>query len=312
MRTRKLSARLQLFGSGLSFGLMAALARLGSRDAGGFSAQQMAVIRFGVGMALMLAIFRIRPGTFRPVRHRLLVTRGILGALAAVLYFIALSRIPASVATMLNNTFPVWATLLSLFTIGERPSIHLAVALAVVTCGVALVLGPGSTGLGLGIGEIAGFASALIGAAAVTSVRALRATDNAPTIFFAFCAGGLAVSVPFSFTAWPGGWTAWAIAIGVGLSSTIAQLLMTEAYGALTVPEAALWQQLTPVAAYGWALFILGERLSTLGTIGIALGVIGVAYGTAFGYGTTAAVLPAVATDAVESAERLDRVDPAA
>jgi drug/metabolite transporter (DMT)-like permease len=291
---------------------MAALARLGSRDAGGFSAQQMAVIRFSVGMGLMLAIFWTRPGTFRPVRHRLLVTRGILGAVAAVLYFVALSRIPAGVAAMINNTFPVWATLLSLFTIGERPSFHLAIALTVVTCGVALVIGPGSSGLGLGIGEIAAFASALLGAGAVTSVRALRATDNAPTIFFAFCVGGLAVSLPFSFTAWPSGWFAWSIALGVGVSSSVAQLLMTEAYGALTVPEAALWQQLTPVAAYACGLFILGEHLSTLGTIGILLGVLGVAYGTAFGYGTGAVAMPHAAAERAKGSADLERVDPAA
>jgi drug/metabolite transporter (DMT)-like permease len=309
----KLTARLQLFGSGLCFGLMAALARLGSRDAGGFSAQQLAVVRFGVGIGLILALFWARPGTFRPVRHRLLVTRGVLGALAAVLYFVALARIPASVATLLNNTFPVWATLLSLFTVGERPGLHLAIALAVVTCGVVLVLGPGSSGLGIGIGEAAGLASALVGAGAVTSVRALRATDNAPTIFFAFCLGGLAVSAPFSFTAWPSGWLPWSIAIGVGVSSTFAQLLMTEAYGALTVPEAALWQQLTPLAATIWALFILDERLSSLGMIGIVVGVIGVAYGTAFGYGTRAVVLrPEAATDVARRAEDLERVDPAA
>ena len=211
---------------------------------------------------------------------------------------------PAASTAALAGAPPRRAAFLYLGLAGLFP-----IALAVATAGVVLVIGPGSS-VGLGLGEVAGLASALVGAGAVTSVRALRATDNAPTIFFAFCLGGLAVSVPFAFTAWPGGWAAWSIAIGVGVSSFFAQILMTEAYGALTVPEAALWQQLTPVAAYGWALAIMGERISTLGTVGIILGVIGVAYGTAFGYGGSAVVLSPA--EAEERARQPDRVDPAA
>lgn len=301
MRARKLAARAQLFASGLCFGLMAALARLGSRDGSGFTAAQMTTVRFALGAGLTLALFRLRPGTFRPVRHRLLVTRGALGGLGILLYFVALSRISAGEATLLNNTFPVLATALSFYTLGERPTIHLAIALLVVTFGVYLVIGPGSMSLGLGTGELAGIASAVLAAGAVTSIRALRATDNAPTIFFAFCLGGLAVSVPFSFDAWPSALVLWGVAIAVGLLSFAGQLLMTQAYGALTVAEAALWQQLTPVAGYGWALLLLHERLSRLGAIGVLLGVGGIAYGSVLGQRPADEARPAP----------LERVDPA-
>jgi len=304
VRARKLAARGQLFAAGLLFGLMAALARLGSRGGGGFSAAQMSTVRFAVGIALTLGLFRLRPGTFRPVRHRLLVTRGALGGVAVLLYFVALARIPAGEATLLNNTFPVIATILSFYTLGERPTVHLAVALAVVTAGVFLVVGPGSGSLGLGVGELAGIASAFLGAGAVTSIRALRATDNAPTIFFAFCVGGLAVSLPFSLGAWPGGALAWGLAVAVGVLSFFAQILMTHAYGALTVAEAALWQQLTPVASYLWALGILDERLSALAVLGVLLGAAGVAYGTVLGHRPAGAA-------AVEVTRVLEPVDPA-
>ena len=303
MRRHLLSARAQLFGSAVFFGLMAALARLGTRDAGGFTAPQMATVRFAIGTALALALFRLRPGTFRPVRHRLLITRGALGALAALLYFVALSRIPAGEATLLNNTFPVFATILSIYTLGERPTIHLAIALAVVTGGVFLVVGPGSGSFGVGLGEVAGILSALLGAGAITSIRALRATDNAPTIFFVFCLGGLVVSAPLAFGSWPAGALPWAIAAAVGVSSFFAQILMTQAYGALTVPEAALWQQLTPVASYLWALGLLDERLSRLGVVGILLGGLGVAYGTVFGHRPAGGRPGRAAADEVERAD---------
>ncbi len=58
---------------------------------------------------------------------------------------------------------------------------------------------------------------------------------------------------------------------------------MTEAYGQLSVPEAALWQQLTPIASYLWG-FALGERITAWTAVGILLGVGGVVYGSVLGH----------------------------
>ena len=82
--------------------------------------------------------------------------------------------------------------------------------------------------------------------------------------------------------AWPGGAVPWVAALGVGLSSFAAQILMTEAYGALSVAEAAIWQQLTPIAAFAWAL-TLGERVTPLTMVGVTLGIAGIVYGTIWG-----------------------------
>ena len=242
----------------------------------------MATVRFAVGTALIAAYFRARPGTFRPVRHRLLVTRGALGGLAALLYFVSLSRLPAAEATLVNNTFPI---------LGDaRLDLRAARAAAASPrrsagdrrLGMLLVLRPTGS-VGLGLGALAAIAGALVAGVSATSIRALRATDNAPTIFFAFSVGGLLVSFPLSLGHWTTDPTLWGIALATAVVSTGGQLLMTAAYGALTVAEAALWQQLTPVAAYLWALAILGEQLSLAGACGILLGAAGVAYGTAFG-----------------------------
>ena len=277
-----MGARTQSFASAMLFGVMAALTRIATQ--GGFSAGQIALIRFAAGIGLTLTLFAARPGTFAPVQHRLLFTRGALGGLAAFLYFVALSRIPAGEATLLNNTFPILATVIAFFTLRERPTVHLALGLVVASIGVFLVLGGGTGSFGLGWGELAGIASAILGAGAVNAIRALRATDNAPTIFFAFCVGGLIVSVPFALGTWPSHLGLWALALlGVGGSSFGAQMLMTQAYGGLSVPEAAIWQQLTPVASYLWALLLLDEHLAPLGMLGVLLGVAGVVYGSVLG-----------------------------
>ncbi|HEU4535171.1 MAG TPA: DMT family transporter, partial [Polyangiaceae bacterium] len=206
------------------FGLSALLARLAAL--GGMTGGQVTLVRFGVGIAVVLALFRARPGTFRPVRYGLLASRGLFGGIAALLYFLALARIPAGEATLLNNTFPIWALVLSFFLLHERPTLHLAIALAVASAGVFLVLGGGQMSFHLGGGELLAIVSAVFGGAAVTSIRALRATDNAPTIFFAFAVGGFLVALPYAFHAWTAAPAPWAAALGVGLTAFLAQLFM--------------------------------------------------------------------------------------
>jgi drug/metabolite transporter (DMT)-like permease len=274
-------ARLLLFAAGVLFGLLAVLARTASTT--GLAPGQVATVRFGFGALLTLGLFRLRPGSWRPVNRPLLVTRGVLGGLAAFLYFVALSLIPAGQATLLNNTFPVIAVGISYFTLHERPTLHLLVALALTSAGVFLVLGGGQADLALGWGQLVGIASAFLGAGAVTSIRALRATDNAPTIFLFFTVGGLLVSLPFALGPWTSAPGPWAAAVGAGLVSFLAQMAMTEAYGALTVAEAAVWQQLTPVASYLWAWTLLQERVSPIGALGVAIGILGVIYGSVLG-----------------------------
>ena len=288
----RVRARTLLFGAGVLFGLSAVLAKLASRggatgDGHGapaaMSGGQVTLVRFLVGLLAVGTLFVVRPGTFRPVRHGLLVSRGLFGGVAALLYFLSIALIPAGEATLLNNTFPIWAVLISFFLLGERPTFHLAVALLIASVGVFLVLGGGELTFGLGPGELLGITSAIFGGAAVTSIRALRATDNAPTIFFAMAVGGALVSIPFGFAPWPTDATPWLAAGGVGLVAFLAQLLMTEAYGALSVPEAALWQQLTPIASFAWALGI-GERLTGMAAVGVLLGIAGVVYGSLLGH----------------------------
>jgi len=276
-------ARWFLFGAGVLFGLSAVLAKLATRGPGGMTGPQVTTVRFVLGLTFILALFRLRPGTFRPVRGRLLVARGLFGGVAALLYFVAISRIAPGEATLLNNTFPIWAVVVSFFALGERPTVHLAFALAVASAGVFLVLGGGRSSFHLGPGQAIALLSGLFGGAAVTAIRALRSTDNAPTIFFAFTIGALGVSAPFAGGPWPTSAAAWLPAVGVGVVAFGAQLLMTEAYGELSVPEAAVWQQLTPIASYGWSL-TLGERLTPSTVVGVLLGTAGIVYAAVLGH----------------------------
>ena len=276
-------ARAALLGSAGCFGLMAVLARLLARPEMGFSAGQLAVLRFGVGILVCLGVFWVRPGLYSPRNYKVLISRGITGGLVVVLYFDALARIPAGEAGILYNLFPVIATGMALVVFRERPTWHLLVAVLLASAGVVLVLGQGTLALGLGRGELAALAAAIFAAMSAIAIRKARPDHNSTIIFFYFSLVGLPVVAPFALGRWPRAPLAWGVGLVMSLAALGAQVLMAEAYGTLSIAEAAVWLQLTPVATYLLALPLLGEPVTAPGLAGVLLTVAGVAYGTLLG-----------------------------
>ncbi|WLT30382.1 DMT family transporter [Geothrix sp. PMB-07] len=284
-QSRRLLARMELAGAALCFGLMAILTRRLTLPDMGFSAGHLAVLRFVVGALVSLAVFGLVPGLYRPSNHRLLVARGLSGGAVVALYFYALAHIPAGEAGILYNIYPVIATALSLVLLRERPSVHLWLALLTASLGVMLVLGQGHLGAGirLGAGELAALGAAVFAATSANAIRAVRHSDNAATIYFYFCLAGLPVVLPFALTPLPGGWMPWGLAGLMSLLAYAGQMLMSDAYGTLSVSEASVWLQLLPIFQFLLAVPLLGERVSSWGLAGVLITVAGVAYGTAFG-----------------------------
>jgi len=280
-------SRLELFMAAVLFGLVAVLTRRAAL--GGFGAGQLATLRFSVGALASVAYFAARKGSFVGARRMPLVVRGLAGGVAVVLYFVSLALIPAGEATLLNNLYPVLTTVLAIFTLGERPTIHLAGALALTTVGVVLVLGGDGLHMGFGWGELAGLLSSLFGAVAVAAIRAARLPGgdrpaaNTVTVFFALTMGGLIVAWPFALQAWPTSGPLWGLALGAAFASLGAQLLMTHALGFLAIPEASIWQQLAPVMSFLWGAVLLAEPVSGATMAGVATAGLGVVYGAVLG-----------------------------
>ena len=281
--SRPFLARAALLGSAVCFGLMAVLARLLTRPEMGFTPGQLAVLRFGVGVVVCLGAFRVWPGLYAPRNLKILILRGISGGLVVVLDFDALAHIRAGEAGLIYNLFPVFASLMALYVFKERPTVHLFLAVLAASAGVVLVLGQGSLVFRVGRGELAALAAALFAAASAIAIRQARPENNATVIFFFFSLVGLPVVAPFALDPWPRVPLAWAVGVVMSLAALGAQVLMAEAYGTLSITEAAIWLQLTPIATYLLALPLLGEPVTAFGLAGILLTVAGVAYGTAWG-----------------------------
>src|SRR5262249_6622221 len=150
-----------------------------------------------------------------------------------------------------NYTAPVFTAVWAWLFLGERISATTLLALATTTTGVALVMignAPPGT-LALGTWQLVGVMSAVLSGAAVATIREVRKTDGPWELFAAFCvAGAIFTGIPAARH-----WVAptsveWALLVGVGVTSVIAQLMMTWALGDLPAAVAGVLFQLTPVS----------------------------------------------------------------
>ncbi len=257
---------------------MAVLAKLASARLPG---PEVAFVRFLVGVgAWAVASLRVR---MRARNKWGLFLRGAYGGSAVLLYFLAIAHLPVGIATLLNYTAPVFTAVYAAVVLGEAITAATLGALALTTVGVVLVIvgtsPPGS--LGLGPWQLVGLASAMLSGAAVATIREVRKTDGAWEIFAAFCLAGALITGPPAVLGWvsprPVEWMELA---GVGLTSVLAQLLMTYALRYVRAAVAGVIAQLTPVAslALGWALF--AERPGTLALVGASVALAGVTFGT--------------------------------
>lgn len=275
-------ARLILALGAILFGAMAVATRAASQEHG---AAQIAFVRFALNLAGVGLWAWLQPGRMRATRPVLLFLRGLFGGSAVLLYFTAIGNLGAGLGTLLNYTFPLWATVFAALFLGERIGGRLLVGMALATGGLVVVVGPGQLsdavqGLGdpaVRWGLLAGVVSSVLAGAATTVVRAVRQTDSALAVFGAFCLVGAIVCLPGAVADWRpvSTWSGAMLLLAAGLSF-VAQMMFTYALKYVQVGAGALTTQLTVVASYGFAAVFLGEAIGAGVLLGGAMTMAGV------------------------------------
>ena len=272
-----------LASSGL-FAIMAMVARLLSRAIPG---HQVALVRFAIGVAVVLVFLAVFRADLKPRRWGWLVSRGVFGGTAVLLYFTCIEKIGVGIATLLNYTAPVWSMMFAWLFLRERPRRHAYVALALTLVGVGLVTSGRAGEWRLGKWEIVAAFSAVLSGMAITSIRATRRqtgdgspSENTWTVFASFTLLGFLATLP---TVVPpvGSWVSptsrqWLLLIVCGLLSVGAQLLMTSALGKLTAVGLGIVQQITVVRTMAGGLLFFGEAIGVRGAAGSIITVAGV------------------------------------
>ncbi|HVR43027.1 MAG TPA: DMT family transporter [Thermoanaerobaculia bacterium] len=276
-RAQTIRAIAILLAASAAFGLMAFTAKLATERIGG---AQTAMIRFAVGLMPILLVPWLRRAAFRFQRLDLLLYRGIFGGLAVLLYFLAIEHIPVGVATLLNYTSPIFAGAFAAGFIGEPVRGRIAIPLAIALAGVFLVVRshalPGER-IGFGRWEAAALGSAVLAGAALTAIRMARRTEGSWAIFASLSLFGLLATAPFAIPVW----TApspreWALLIGVGVISIVAQILMTHAYRWVETLVAGVVSQFGVIVAMSLGAIFLAEPITSRSLLGTALTITGV------------------------------------
>jgi drug/metabolite transporter (DMT)-like permease len=265
---------------------MAMVARLVSRNIPG---PQVALVRFAIGVGAVggaLALLRI---DVRPQRWRWLISRGVFGGSAVLLYFACIAKVGVGMATLLNYTAPVWSMAFAWLFLHERPGKHAPVALAMTLTGVALVTSARNHAWHVGAWEAVGLLSAVLSGMAITSIRATRmqSSDGTPregswTVFASFTILGFLTTLPTVIPPF-GAWVTptvreWGLLLVCGGLSVVAQLLMTKALGKLTAVSLGIIQQTTVVLAMLGGIAFLGEPITLRAGIGSVVTVAGVVW----------------------------------
>ncbi len=156
------------------------------------------------------------------------ITRGLVMLIAGVCFVAGLKYLPLATMTSIGFVSAFLITILSIFFLGERVGYHRWVAIAIGFVGTLIVIRPGAESFH----PAAFFAltSALCWAIGVVVTRLVQDSDHAVTTIFYTVAIGALITSFFVYFFWrPMGLYGWALLAGIGLFSTLGQMLMIAA-----------------------------------------------------------------------------------
>jgi len=232
---------------------------------------EVVFVRSAVSSAALLAFCAARGLSIKPKEPILLWSRGIIGYIAMQCFFWAIPQIALGTAVTLNYTAPIFAVLLSILLIGEKPSRVARFALVISFVGVWLLASPQFGGRPEAL--LAALISGLFAGGVYVMIRHSRHAD-----------GPLLVILYFTMTSTLGsglwtaatGWIApsaeeWAALAVITVSSFIGQLCLTYSLHKAPVWVVSPFAYLTPVLSLiiGWAVW--KEIPSTQNLLGSAI-----------------------------------------
>lgn len=215
-------------------------------------------------------------------RKGLLFIRGLVGSLALICVYYAITHLPLAEATVLQYLYPLFTAVLALFFLKEQIHWTLLISILLSFTGLLLVVRPGFL-----FGELAqdfsyfavlsGVMGAFGSAVAYVLVRQLSKQEDTSVIIFYFPL----IALPVSLTLLGNDfvvpdWTSIGLLILVGIFTQVGQVGLTKALQTETAGRATAFSYLQVVfaALFGWYFFQeIPDIWFVLGAIFIMVGV---------------------------------------
>ena len=262
------------------YAAMSSSAKLASAH---LSVWQIGAGRFVLGLVLVPILIRFLGLSLWGRQRFLLGVRGLCGALAFLLQVAAFQRIPLYLAMVLFYLYPAFTSLLSPWVAGERPSKGSWPFIFGALAGTSLILWPGGSaaGGGLGLGHLFALTASVMCAITLLLVRRLGRENNIYTLFYYFCLVGLLASLgPLLVQKGPllpGGSFAWFQLAAVAMFSVGAQLSLNQALMQIQAPKVSVMMTAEVPLVAGFGIIYLGEPMNwRLGVGGLLIFLCGI------------------------------------
>ncbi|MEN8303924.1 MAG: DMT family transporter, partial [Campylobacterota bacterium] len=209
------------------------------------SAMEIVFFRNIIGLVLILYALKHTPPTLFGGKWHLLITRGLLGFSAMILFFYTITTIPLGEAITLNKTSPLFVTILAYYLLKEQLSKTTLFALLIGFLGVVFIVKP--FGMSVSYEHFLGILGGFFAAAAYTTIKKIKDIYDARVIMLSFVGIGAALPALFFIVApyieapealaflfpefsYPTSLKVWSLIVFMAIIATISQWLLTKAY----------------------------------------------------------------------------------
>ncbi len=235
--------------------------------------------RFVVGLALIVAVYRVE---FQPThlwKKPKLIERGLVGGLATYLTYLTVIKLGAGRAVFIGNTYVIWGALLAAWILREPLQRSVITGSVTALIGLALLTNIVATTAAPGVYDFVAVGTAWMSAYVVVTIRQLHSTEHTSTIFAAQCVYGLLLCSGPAVATWqPIPAVAWPVLVLASALAGVGQLTLTRAFRDLPVGEGSLLQMLVPVGIAAGGMVFFGERFHAHEFLGAGLILAGTAF----------------------------------
>lgn len=238
-------------------------------------AVEIVFFRCAISLVMSYAVLKSQRVYLWGNNRRLLIARGLSGAVALVLYFVLLQQIPLATAVTLQFLSPIVTAFLGVILLGERMRRWQWLFFLLSFGGMLVINGFDAriSTVHLLMGLVAAVGSGL----AYTIIRKLNQREHPLVIVLYFPLVTMPIVGLYSAFHWvmPQGWD-WAFLLGIGTFTQFAQYFMTKAYQAEEVSKVANLNYLSIIYALSFGFIFFGETFNLMTYAGMALVVAGV------------------------------------
>ncbi len=256
---------LYMIGSSLFFALMAAAVKF----SGNIPTMEKVFFRNIIGFVVSGYLIFKSDKNFKGNNPKILSYRAILGFLGVVFYFYAIDNLPLADAVVLNQLNPFFVIVFAAIFLGEHIKKLQIPAIMLALIGVIFVAQPkfNYTFLPAAVGIL----SSVFAAAAYAMIRHLRLTDTPNAIVFYFTGISSIISLFFMLL---NGFVIPDIMslislLSVGVFSTLAQYLMTNAYGYAEAGDLSIYSYGNTIFSIFIGIIVWREIPNLLSSVGV-------------------------------------------